>query len=541
MISGDLLDGRFRLRDRLGVGGMSVVWRAHDEVLGRDVAVKVLSPHLARDAALLDRIRDEARAVARLRHPNIVDVYDFGEAPGPVPYVVMEVVEGRSLADLLTGGALPWRLAVLIGAQVAAALAAAHDRGVVHRDVKPGNVVVAGARVKLVDFGISAVSGDDDRTAGLLLGTPAYLAPERLERGAVRPATDVYALGLLLYRALAGGLPWRASTATQMLRAHRYQEPHPLPWIAGLPAEVADLCRQSLAKDPARRPTAAAAATVLAAAAGIDLAVLALPGVVEGEIPQPAPAATVRRTASRSGTTTRPLAVRPATLRRLAARSPRRVAVVTGTGALLVAGAFLATTLPGVLGGPRAQAQAGTPVTPSASAGAPTGPAAQPAPGPECAVGYVVTAAGGRFTTEVSIANTGAVPIPAAPLTFDLPGKQWLRSGDPGAWQQDGRTVTARLADLAPGGRHTATLRGTYQGVNAMPNRFQLDDTTCRVVLSVAAGTPTQAAPAPGGTVKTGAGKAEPVKAEPGKAAKPEKKGKEKPEPDEDEDEGDED
>ncbi|MEV1143196.1 serine/threonine-protein kinase, partial [Micromonospora sp. NPDC049799] len=272
MNTGDLMDGRYRLRDRLGAGGMSVVWRAHDEVLERDVAVKVLSPDLADDPLLLDRVRSEARAAARLRHPNIVEVYDYAEAAGPegrpLPYVVMELIEGRTLSQLLTGGPLPWRVAVLISAQVAAALAAAHERGVVHRDVKPGNVVVAGSGVKLVDFGISATSGENDRAAGQLLGTPAYLAPERLETGLVRPATDVYALGLLLYRTLAGQLPWRASTTTQMLAAHRYQEPAALPALVDLPGEVADLCRRCLDKDPGRRPAAAEAAALLSAAAG---------------------------------------------------------------------------------------------------------------------------------------------------------------------------------------------------------------------------------------------------------------------------------
>ncbi|MEU4689075.1 serine/threonine-protein kinase [Actinoplanes sp. NPDC023714] len=278
MDTGDLVDGRFRLRDRLGAGGMAVVWRAGDEVLGRDVALKVLDPDLAHDAVLLARVRDEARAVARLRHPNIVDVYDYGEAPGPLPYVVMEVAEGRSLSRLLSGGPLPWRVATLVGAQVAAALAAAHDRGVVHRDVKPGNVMVGAGRVKLVDFGISASTGDDDLAGGQLLGTPAYLAPERLEDGVVRPATDVYALGLLLFRMLAGRMPWDASTVTQMVLAHRYREPGPLPPIAGLPAEVASWCLRCLDKDPDRRPAAGDVAVKLAEAAGIDPKVLDLPG-----------------------------------------------------------------------------------------------------------------------------------------------------------------------------------------------------------------------------------------------------------------------
>ena len=134
--------GRYRLSERLGTGGMSVVWRARDEVLDREVAVKVLSPETAADPMLLDRIRVEARAAARLRHPHVVEVHDFGETEDGLPFVVMELVDGRSLADLLAKGPLPWRTAVTIGAQVADALGAAHARGIVHRDVKPSNVMV---------------------------------------------------------------------------------------------------------------------------------------------------------------------------------------------------------------------------------------------------------------------------------------------------------------------------------------------------------------------------------------------------------------
>ncbi|MEV4705264.1 serine/threonine-protein kinase [Actinoplanes sp. NPDC049316] len=275
------MDVRYQLRDRIGVGGMSVVWRAHDEVLGRDVAVKVLSATAAPDPAQLGRIRLEARAAAGLRHPNIVEVYDYGESSGG-PYVVMELVEGETLADVLAREALPWRTAVLVCAQVAAALAAAHARGVVHRDVKPGNVMVTAAGVKLLDFGISAAAGAVDETDGEVLGTPAYLAPERLDGGPVRPASDVYGLGLLLHRALAGRMPWRASTVTEMVRAHVYTEPAPLPRIDGLPPEVADLARRCLAKRPEDRPDAAEAARVLGTAAGLA-PLLPAPGPATGE------------------------------------------------------------------------------------------------------------------------------------------------------------------------------------------------------------------------------------------------------------------
>ena len=292
---GQLIAGRYRLREVLGQGGMSVVWRADDDVLGREVAVKVLSVQLAGDADRQRQIRDEARAAARLRHTNVVAVYDYGEfADGgrTLSYVVMELVDGRTLADMLTGGRLPWKVVTLVGAQVAAALAAAHADGIVHRDVKPANVMVTSGGVKLVDFGISAAVGAFDGDDGQLLGTPAYLAPERIEGGPVRPATDVYALGLVLYLALAGRMPWQASTVTQMVRAHVYAKPASLPVIPGLPPAAARLVSRCLAKKPADRPSAIEVAEVLGELAGLPstalMRIVAAPTV-------PLPAARTRR------------------------------------------------------------------------------------------------------------------------------------------------------------------------------------------------------------------------------------------------------
>jgi serine/threonine protein kinase len=249
------LGGRYRLVERLGAGGMSVVWEGFDEVLGRRVAVKLLNPGPA-----------PRPAVWRLTHPHITSVYDHGESDG-TPYLVMELLDGESLAAVLDrDGALPWPAAVDACAQVASALAAAHAYGVVHRDVTPANVVLTSDGAKVVDFDISALIGENDvGPDGNLLGTPAYLAPERLDAGPVSPATDVYALGLLLYRSLTGHLPWRAATTTQMLRAHRYADPGPMPFVAGLPEPVPLLCRRCLAKQPVARPTSAQAAQVLAA------------------------------------------------------------------------------------------------------------------------------------------------------------------------------------------------------------------------------------------------------------------------------------
>jgi serine/threonine protein kinase len=265
-----LLAGRYRLVERLGAGGMSVVWRGFDEVLGRQVAVKVLPPSTSTDPAFRRRLRAEAQAAARLSHPNITNVYDYGEATTvdgePVPYVVMELIDGESLAAVLARvRRLPWPHAVRLTAEVAAALAAAHSRGIVHRDVTPANVMLTQAGAKVVDFGISALIGENDIDPdGSLLGTPAYLAPERLEGGQVSPATDVYAVGLLIYRTLIGQLPWDVGTTTALLRAHQYTEPDPLPPVDGLPPAVTALVGRCLEKRPDDRPSSAELAHVLA-------------------------------------------------------------------------------------------------------------------------------------------------------------------------------------------------------------------------------------------------------------------------------------
>ncbi|MBM0278858.1 serine/threonine protein kinase, partial [Micromonospora sp. STR1s_6] len=249
---------------------MAVVHRAYDEVLERDVAVKVL---IASDANARQRIRGEAKAAARLSHPHVTSVYDYGESSldgVEVPFVVMELLGGRTLEQRLVAGPLPPRAALRVCAEVAAALAAAHDQGLVHRDIKPGNVMLTPTGAKVLDFGIAAGAGEPEIDfEGRLLGTPAYLAPERLLAGEVLPASDVYALGLLLYRVLTGRLPWPAEAQSGMLRAHTPVEPAPLPPIDGVPPEVNRLYRWCLARDPADRPPAREAArTLLAVVSG---------------------------------------------------------------------------------------------------------------------------------------------------------------------------------------------------------------------------------------------------------------------------------
>ncbi|GAA0465393.1 hypothetical protein Aca07nite_61550 [Actinoplanes capillaceus] len=263
------LGGRYRLINELGRGGMAVVWHALDEVLNRPVAVKVLAGRYAGDPRFGLRILHEARAAATLSHPNIAQIYDFGECEEngqPVPYVVMELINGPTLQQRVSRGRVPPRTVFRICGEVAAALAVAHADGLVHRDVKLANIMVTPAGAKVVDFGIAAVAGPAS-PEDALLGTPAYLAPERLTGGAIEPASDVYALGVLLYRLLTGGAPWSVETTTQMLEAHVYQEPLPLPELPGVPAEIIDLVGRCLAKEPWMRPDAAEVAGVLGDAA----------------------------------------------------------------------------------------------------------------------------------------------------------------------------------------------------------------------------------------------------------------------------------
>jgi eukaryotic-like serine/threonine-protein kinase len=258
-----MVGGRYRLIEHIGSGGASAVWRGRDERLGRTVAVKLLGPE--REGSELVR---EARAAARLSNPHVGTVYDVGETgDGPggttggrgMAYLVMEFIAGPSLAQRLKDGVLGWRPALELCAEVADGLAATHSAGLVHRDVKPANVMLCPTGAKLVDFGISAEIGEpaDEAPDGCVVGTPAYVSPERLAGSAAMPAADVYALGLLLYRALTGWLPWDVDSRSAVLRAHLLSEPAPLPPIPGLPIEVAEDCTRCLAKDPARRPSAA--------------------------------------------------------------------------------------------------------------------------------------------------------------------------------------------------------------------------------------------------------------------------------------------
>ncbi|MGH3871597.1 MAG: serine/threonine-protein kinase [Pseudonocardiaceae bacterium] len=249
-----LVAGRYRLGAVLGRGTMGTVWSAHDEVLGRAVAVKevLLAPGIpdAEADALRERTLREARTIAALSHPNVVTLYDVAREDA-APFVVMELVASRSLAELLLDGPLPAQRVIAVGAAVAAALQAAHAAGITHRDVKPGNVLMAhDGRIKLTDFGIARNPADQTLTAtGLMLGSPAYIAPEIASGGPVNPAADLWGLGATLFSAFEGRPPYDAGTAMATV-ASVVQDEVPRPSCSGPLAEVIS---GLMIKDPARR------------------------------------------------------------------------------------------------------------------------------------------------------------------------------------------------------------------------------------------------------------------------------------------------
>ena len=279
-----IVANRYRLRDQLGRGGMGIVWRAHDERLGREVALKVLHPWVADDKELRARFEREAAALARLEHPNVVRLYDVLEDRGQT-VLVLELVEGDGLHAVVGGRTLGWEEARRLCAPVAAALAHAHARGVVHRDLTPSNVLVerGTGRVVVTDFGLARlVRGTTTApVSGVLAGTPEYWAPEQASGAETGPATDLYSLGCILFQLLSGRLPFEGEDrlATGLRRAHE-----PAPSLATVapqaPSEAVRIVDVLLARQPAVRGDAAATAVAL----GADPA--SLPGRAE-----PAPVA----------------------------------------------------------------------------------------------------------------------------------------------------------------------------------------------------------------------------------------------------------
>jgi serine/threonine-protein kinase len=253
---------RYVFEQRIATGGMGEVWRARDSVLSRVVAVKVLKPEYAADPTFLGRFRDEARHTASLSHPGIANVFDYGEIESPdgasMAYLVMEHVAGEPLSSLLgRDTALPVHRTLDIVGQAALALQAAHEAGVVHRDVKPGNLLVRpDGVVKVTDFGIArAVNATPVTQTGMVVGTAAYLSPEQAAGKPLTPASDIYALGVVAYECLAGQRPFDDSSPVAVALAHINSPPPSLP--KATPPLVVDFVMQALDKDPARRQSSA--------------------------------------------------------------------------------------------------------------------------------------------------------------------------------------------------------------------------------------------------------------------------------------------
>ena len=443
----EVLAGRYRLSAQIGRGGTSVVWRAHDELLDRDVAVKILSTGI--DERFRTAVETEAKATARLTNPHVAHMYDYGETERPdgthTPFLVMELVRGVSLAEQLADGrALPWKRAATIASEISDALASAHAHGLVHRDIKPGNVLLTDSGVKVIDFGISAIVGspdiDDD---GHIVGTAAYLAPERLTDVPVGAPADIYALGVLLYRCLAGTFPFEIDRQSEVLISHLLAEPYDLPPIAGLPADLAELCFECLRKDPSERPTAAETAIRAQAIAAAP------------------PESSVQRQ-------------RPTRRRLLAA------AAILAAGAGTVAWA----TSP----------SGGTPPTAAA-------------PVPVCAATFSVDRDWGNgFDATVTVTNTSSTTLTNWQIGFTFAGDQHLTGpqSPTTAVEQIGSTVTASAVDprkgLRPHDSVTVPIAANYQQTNPIPTAVELNTYSCQTAVTGAAYKP---APTPRGTPAT--------------------------------------
>jgi eukaryotic-like serine/threonine-protein kinase len=351
---------RYQLGEWIGAGGYSQVWRAKDTLLDRDVAVKLLHAGYAADSQAVARFAAEARHCGALNHENIARVYDYGE-PGPQspPYLVMELVEGQSLADRLEHGPLSVPQALDVIAQAAAGLAAAHNAGIIHRDVKPANLLLSrSGTVKITDFGISHAIGSAPVTAsGMIIGTTGYVAPERAAGAQGGAASDLYALGMVGYECLAG-IPPFSGTAIEQALAHRAQPLPPLP--ATVPAEVADFVAQLADKDPAHRPGSAAEVASRAwqlrnGLAGQDARPRPLPS---GQANYRAPGGRPTSVLPAQPSSAQPPSGQPSSAQPLGSRT-RRAAIAAACLALALGGLILASTTLSSLGSsPRPPASA---------------------------------------------------------------------------------------------------------------------------------------------------------------------------------------
>ncbi|MER7008170.1 serine/threonine-protein kinase [Dactylosporangium sp. NPDC000555] len=467
---------RYRLVSQAGSGGMAEVWRAVDTRLDRTVAIKLLLPELAGSARARDRAVAEARAVARINHPNVAAVFDAGHRPRglrrPAPYLVMEYVEGETLDHRLAGSAaLDWRDAVRIAVQVADALSAAHLQRVVHRDIKPGNIMLTPSHVKVVDFGLSWIVGAAGRTGpeSMLLGTPEYMAPEQLRGEPVTAAADMYAFGVVLFQMLTGALPWAEAARHDLVRQRRaasVQGPVRLPPAAGVPAEIAALVDGCLADEADRRPSSRHAAGVLRSALATH-AGEARAGLPAWEVAVPGPHTQPRGPERPRYPCVVPWQTRPSGTDR---RSRRRAVLVAVVAALVAAGGWTRPLW----------------TTPAATASG-----EQPAAAQDCVVKYIGHRTGTTFAAHLSI--VGATQRPWV-LRFRVPPGQLVTQAPGTSWSQSGAEVTlSGDGPLAAGAPAKVELRGAIDRADTgFPTGFRLDGASCQRVVSIFAAEPAE-------------------------------------------------
>jgi serine/threonine protein kinase len=392
-VVGELLADRYRIVARLGVGGMATVWRALDTRLDRDVAIKVLLPNLAADPALARRFDREARALAAVSHPNVVAVFDVdpgGDDVSREPFFVMELCDGGSLAELMEAGRVPPGELIPILAATADGLGELHARGLIHRDVKPHNILLSAGRAKLADFGIARMDGTDATTAltatNTTLGTLPYLAPELLVGERATPSSDVYALGVVAFQSLTGRLP-RPTGMAELVEGRA----EPPPAVSSVATELGTVfdgaVAQALTLDPAARPSASAfrdsldaalvdaqpghsaranaaldAAAVAAETERVDLDAPTMPLVPTIEPPAATPTTPTASTLAAPGRTASSVSRRRST--------PDRAALALALGVLIVGAVVLAAAsrLVGNLAGSASGSPSTSGVSPSPSA-----------------------------------------------------------------------------------------------------------------------------------------------------------------------------
>ncbi|MCC6899597.1 MAG: protein kinase [Polyangiaceae bacterium] len=293
---GTTVAGRYLIEDVIGEGGMATVYRAKHRVSDRHVAIKIMNPTLAKNSVIQERFRREAKAAQKIAHPNIIEILEQGETGEGSLYLVMELLEGETLADVVEHGRVPLERTLRILIQVARALARAHDLEVIHRDLKPENIFLArmpdGSEiVKLLDFGIARSMQDVRLTgSGEVFGTPQYMAPERITSTEAGPAADLYALGIMAFEMLAGWLPFQAhDVATWFLKHMKEAPPSVRQFDPDLPEALDELVHELLAKDPSDRPVDAHKVhndlVAVATALGVHLPVEASDDVVSSHVP----------------------------------------------------------------------------------------------------------------------------------------------------------------------------------------------------------------------------------------------------------------